>query len=122
VFDKNPDTKHYSGHTTSWLQYEFRTVTAPVEAYAIVTGNDAPERDPRNWTLLANDTGPDSDDTSDSEWAVLDVQTDQGPFPERKQRYTYPIANPGAYKYYRIKFAGSSASSIQLSEFELLGR
>lgn len=120
VFDQNPDTKFFSNNTDFWLQYELRAVTKRVEAYAIVTANDVPERDPRSWTLLANDTGADADDFSDSEWTVLDTQTNQGPFPERKQRYTYAIANPGAYKFYRLKVASSNGPAAQLSELELL--
>lgn len=108
--------------TPGWAQYEFIEKPASIQSYGFISGPIAPERDPKSWVLLGNDTGPDDDESSDSEWTVLDVQTDQGPFPERKQRYTYPIANPGAYKYYRIKFAGSSGSAIQLSELELLGR
>jgi hypothetical protein len=75
-----------------------------------------------SWTLLANDTGPDADESSDSEWTVLDTQTDQGPLPERKQRYTYPIENPGTYEFYRLKIAATNGTALQLSEFELLAR
>jgi hypothetical protein len=123
LFDGSPDTKFLSFNTDEWLQYEFRAVTDPVEAYSIVTANDVPERDPRSWTLLANNAGPDADDASDSEWTVLDTQSDQGPFPERKQRYTYPIPNPGAFKFYRLKLGtNNGASAVQLSEIELLAR
>ncbi len=123
LYDRDPETKFYTTFADTWVQYELRAATAPVEAYAIVTANDVPERDPRSWKLLANDTGPDANDASDSEWTVLDTQTDQGPFPERKQRYTYPIENPGTYKFYRLKVESSNgAPALQFSEFELLAR
>ncbi len=123
AFDHDPATKWVTSSTVEWLQYEFRAVTAPVEGYTIVSANDVPERDPRSWVLLANNTGQDANEASDSEWTVLDSQTNQGPFPERNHPYSYAIANPGAFKFYRLKIStNNGAPSLQLSEIELLAR
>ncbi len=94
LFDGSPDTKFLSFNTDEWLQYEFRAVTDPVEAYSIVTANDVPERDPRSWTLLANNAGPDADDASDSEWTVLDTPERSGAVPRAKAALHVPDPEP----------------------------
>jgi hypothetical protein len=124
LFDHNASTKWATLHSAAWAQYEPLFPSNAVEAYTIVSGNDGPDRDPRDWVLLGNDTGPDGNDASDSEWTVLDARTDQGPFAEREHAYTYTVENPGAFKFYRFKVTenNGAADFIQMSELELLTR
>ena len=121
AFDGDHQTKWLTFNTTSWIQRAFDAQTAVVDSYVLVSANDADDRDPRTWALLANNSGPDANDADDSEWQVLDSRTNQGPFPERNAPYTYTIANPGGYKFYRLRIDANNGSSdiIQLSEIEL---
>ena len=121
AFDGDHQTKWLTFNTTSWIQRAFDAQTAVVDSYVLVSANDADDRDPRTWSLLANNSGPDANDADDSEWQVLDSRANQGPFPERNAPYTYAITNPGGYKYYRLRIDANNGSSdiIQLSEIEL---
>jgi hypothetical protein len=120
AFDGDPNTKWLTFNATSWIQYQFNATTTSVDSYVITSANDSPDRDPRSWVLLGNNTGPDANDADDSEWQVLDTRTEQDSFAERNTAYTFTAAHPGAYKYYRLRIDENNGDSIiQLAEIEL---
>lgn len=89
-----------------------------VSRYGLSSANDALERDPASWNLLA------TNDTAGHMWNVLDTRTN-GYFLARYQGQEYTIANTLAYKYYALQiysvFYLTGANSIQMGEFQLYG-
>jgi hypothetical protein len=86
-----------------------------VVRYDISSANDEPERDPKDWLLLASNVG--------SNWTTLDICSGEL-FANRYQMNQYTISNSTAYRYYRLNitsnFSGSVADGIQLSELTLM--
>jgi len=96
--------------STGWVQYR---LSEPVEVvrYALGSANDAPDRDPQDWTLSASNDG--------QTWTTLDTQVDQS-FSERFQMKEYPIANDTAYLYYRLDITRNHGEGIvQLAEWQI---
>ncbi len=96
--------------STGWVQYK---LSEPVKVvlYALGSANDAPERDPRDWTLRASNDG--------QTWTTLDTQVDQS-FSERFQMKEYPIVNDQAYLYYRLDITRNhGADIVQLAEWQI---
>jgi predicted alpha-1,2-mannosidase len=95
---------------TGWVQYK---LSEPIKVvlYALGSANDAPERDPQDWTLQASNDG--------QTWTTLDTQVDQS-FSERFQMKQYPVANDQAYLYYRLDITRNhGADIVQLAEWQL---
>ena len=108
--DGDAATKWLVDTPTSWAQY---TLDAPAEVikYALTSANDAPERDPRDWTLQGSTDG--------STWTTVDTQTGQT-FAERFQTKTYTVADPGSFGIYRLTITGHPSGNLtQLADLEL---
>ncbi|KAJ8572995.1 hypothetical protein K7X08_009506 [Anisodus acutangulus] len=58
-------------------------------AYELMSANDAPERDPKDWVLEGSENGG-------SSWHLLDKRTSQM-FDKRFQRKTFTVSSPGCY-------------------------
>jgi hypothetical protein len=114
LIDNNANTKFLLGSFTSaWFQLEFATPQF-TGAYIITSANDAPERDPKNWTIEGSNNGVD--------WTVLDTRINQS-FGSRflPVRYTFP--NQVAYKFYRYYVTATVNSNLwQQAEWRLLKR
>ncbi|KAG7612419.1 Transglutaminase-like [Arabidopsis suecica] len=85
-------------------------------AYELMSANDAPERDPKDWILEGSNDGG-------STWCVLDKQTSQV-FEERFQRKSYKITTPGFQaNLFRFRFLSvrdvNSTSRLQLGSIDL---
>jgi uncharacterized protein YjdB/poly(3-hydroxybutyrate) depolymerase len=121
AFDNATNTKWidnanaYPGTRSSWVQYQV-SGTYMVTQYNIISANDAPERDPKNWNLLGSNDG--------SNWATLDTRTNEV-FNSRIQKKSFSFTNTTPYTYYKLQinsvYNPSSASSVQLAEFEIFG-
>jgi signal transduction histidine kinase len=89
-----------------------------IHQYALISGNDFPQRDPRDWRLLGSNDGGRT-------WVTLDVRTNEI-FQTRQQRKVYKIQNETAFGTYRLEIDRtrdpSGANSVQLAEIELMGR
>ncbi|HYH57316.1 MAG TPA: discoidin domain-containing protein, partial [Anseongella sp.] len=93
-----------------WLQYEMNE-PAVAGAYTVTSANDAPERDPRDWSFQGSHDG--------EEWVTLDQRLGQV-FEERYQTKVFRFNNDVAYKYYRINFTRNyGANLIQLAEWTI---
>ena len=123
AFDNSLSTKWldfanaYPATRSSWIQYQYANgLQRVVTNYTITSANDAPERDPANWTLLGSNDG--------NTWVTLDIRTGQV-FSSRFQKLAFSIVAPAAYNYYRLRIDSvanpATANSVQLSEIELLG-
>ncbi len=94
-----------------WVQLTFPSTTI-IGAYTITSGNDAPERDMKDWNLAGSNDG--------TTWTILDTRTDET-FPDRNFTKRYEFTNTTAYKQYRINVLSNNGSNlIQISEWRLI--
>ncbi|HEY8903141.1 MAG TPA: RICIN domain-containing protein, partial [Chthoniobacterales bacterium] len=115
AFDSNSNTKWYHGAAApAWIQYDFGSgVSQTIKRYTITSASDVPQRDPAAWQFQGSNDG--------STWTTLDTQSNQV-FPMRQQTLTYNVAQPAAYRYYRLNVTANSGGSgygVQLSELGL---
>jgi hypothetical protein len=110
--DNSIYTKYLTFHNTTWLVYHLPT-GGVASQYAITSGNDAPGRDPKNWTFDGSNDGVN--------WTTLHTTSNQS-FADREQRHIYVFNNTTTYTYYRLNITANSGESIiQLSELEIFG-
>ncbi|MFC0548541.1 GH92 family glycosyl hydrolase [Kutzneria chonburiensis] len=111
LVDGNVNTKWLTFTSTGWAQFQLSEPIAIVQ-YALASANDAPGRDPQNWTLSGSQDG--------KSWTTLDTQTGQS-FESRQQTKSYPLANTTAYLYYRLDITQNHGDPIvQLAEVQLI--
>jgi len=120
--DGNPNTKFLVGDIQSpeglRLSYTFNSPVV-AEAYTLVSGNDAPSRDPKSWTFEASENNLD--------WVVLDTRSGiswlDPLFPSNAYRNVakiYHFNNLTPYKYYRLNITEiSSGDLFQFSEWTI---
>ncbi|WP_108866824.1 basic secretory protein-like protein [Aquimarina aquimarini] len=112
LIDNNSNTKYLTFNKSGWVQYQ-ATKTYKLSSYTITSGNDTPERDPKNWTLEGSING--------TNWTVIDQKNNQD-FINRRQKRTFTVQNAGVFKSYRLTLTNNSGSILQLSEVELIGK
>ena len=94
-----------------WVNLTFPSAEI-IGAYTITSGNDAPDRDMKDWTLSGSNDG--------TTWTVIDTRTDET-FDARNQTKRYEFDNTTAYKQYRIDVLANNGSNlIQVSEWRLI--
>jgi hypothetical protein len=102
--------------TTGWWQYQFGSATG-IGGYSLRADSAGTwvTRMPKNWTLLASNTGSFS-----GEQVTLDTQTNQS-F-TAGQRKTYTFTNSTTYTYFRLNVTANNgdATYLQIGEMELL--
>jgi hypothetical protein len=97
--------------TTFWMQQEFYS-EAIANKYTLTSGNDAPGRDPKNWTLAGSN--------DEANWVALDTRTDES-FAGRNETREFTFNSPTAYKYYRFYITANNGDGLfQLSEWRIL--
>jgi predicted alpha-1,2-mannosidase len=111
--DGDQGTKWLTFTNKAWLQYDLSQSLTAV-TYSLVSGGDAPERDPRDWRVLGSNNGTD--------WTVVDAQTAQSwAAGERGVRKSYTIATPGTFSTYRLDISSNqSGGLIQLADWDLI--
>ena len=110
MIDNNLASKFFvAGYDTSfWAQLTYPSAVV-LKGYALTSGNDAPDRDPKSWKLMGSNNG--------STFTQLDVRTNES-FPSRNQTKSYSFTNTTAYKYYRLYVTANNGSvDFQLSEW-----
>ncbi|KAJ0253861.1 Peptide-N(4)-(N-acetyl-beta-glucosaminyl)asparagine amidase [Hirschfeldia incana] len=106
-----------NGAKGCWIMYKtLYNQMQELIAYELMSANDAPERDPKDWVLEGSNDGG-------STWHVLDKQTSQV-FEERFQRKSYKITSPGFQaNLFRFRFLCvrdvNSTSRLQLGSIDL---
>ncbi|HMR84454.1 MAG TPA: DUF1735 domain-containing protein [Niabella sp.] len=97
-----------------WAQLEF-TEAKIVNAYTLTSGNDASERDPKNWRIMGSNNG--------TNWELLDSRGNEG-FAIRKQTRFFEFENTTPYKYYRLHIDALNGNPIgglfQLAEWRVI--
>ncbi|MFI8190102.1 GH92 family glycosyl hydrolase [Streptomyces sp. NPDC085946] len=109
LVDGEPSTKWLVFESAGWAEFD---LDAPVRVarYALTSANDHAERDPRDWTLKGSADG--------EEWTTLDTRSGES-FAERFQTKTYDIAEPGAYRHFRLEVAADHGGGIlQLADVQ----
>lgn len=85
-----------------------------LKGYALVSGNDAPERDPESWMLEGSTDG--------TTWVEVDSRLGQS-FGSRGEKRTFELlTNEVEYQHYRFSFSNApetAAGIFQLAEIEL---
>ncbi len=112
AFDGNVNTKWLTFSNAGWIRYTFGGGASwNITSYAVTSANDAPERDPRNWTLEGSNNG--------TNWTTVDTRSNET-FSARFQRRVFTVASPGTFSSYRLNVsANQSGSILQLAELEL---
>ncbi len=112
LIDNSYTTKFFHGGFVSPLEATLHFPSSHVlGSYTITSGNDAADRDPKNWQVLGSNNG--------STWFVLDTRTNQS-FPLRNQTIQYRISNTTAYTYYKLSVSATNGSpDFQASEWRL---
>jgi hypothetical protein len=98
AFDRNSLTEWFYSGVNGWLQYDLGRAET-VQRYALTSSFDQVPRDPKDWQLKGSNDG--------STWTTLDTQANQS-FVERYELKTYPVANPGSYRYYRLEITANN--------------
>ncbi|NQZ80093.1 MAG: PKD domain-containing protein [Colwellia sp.] len=86
----------------------------PILGYNLISGNDAPLRDPASWTLEASN--------DNSTWIEMDSRSGQS-FSGRGSKNEYDLStNEDEYQYYRFMFDNSddNVGIFQLAEIEFI--
>jgi len=116
LFDNSSATKWLAGQTSNaWVQIQFLYGdTQAVKKYGMVSADDAPTRDPKNWRIEGSNDG--------MSWTVLDEQSNQT-FSARFQTKEYVIqeSKVNEYAYYRLFILNNNgeSSNTQLADWKL---
>jgi hypothetical protein len=94
-----------------WMQLKLGQPQV-IEQYKLTSGNDAPERDPKNWKFFGSNDG--------NNWTLLDERTGQS-FDGRNKTFNYEFSNDTPYTYYRWQVdAINGADLFQVSEWRIV--
>jgi hypothetical protein len=112
VTDNSIYSKYLTTHNATWIRLQLPGGGIATQ-YAITSGNDAVDRDPKNWIFQGSNDG--------TNWTNLQTQTGQV-FTNRQKKRVFPFSNSTTYTYYRLNItANSGGSYTQLSELEVYG-
>ncbi|MUK90650.1 glycoside hydrolase family 92 protein [Ornithinibacillus sp. L9] len=110
LIDQSPHTKWLAFESNAWIQFEFAEPQNVIK-YAFTSANDAPGRDPKNWTMSGSNDG--------ENWTDIDERTDQT-FDNRYERKIYEFENDEQYTFYRFSITENSGDGLtQLAEVAL---
>ncbi|UQI47287.1 GH92 family glycosyl hydrolase [Streptomyces sp. HU2014] len=110
LVDGEPTTKWLSFERTPWLELDLSEPVRTVR-YALTSANDAPARDPRDWTLQGSQDG--------RTWTALDTRKDES-FEKRLQTREFSFTNTTPYRHYRLDIARNGGADLtQLAELQL---
>ncbi|WP_027929750.1 GH92 family glycosyl hydrolase [Amycolatopsis thermoflava] len=110
VLDGRPESKWLAFARTGWVQIEFAEPVA-ITRYGLTSAHDAPERDPRDWTLQGSDDG--------ATWTTVDSQSGQT-FGDRFESREFRLAATATHRFYRLDItANGGADIVQLAELLL---
>ncbi|GMA31809.1 GH92 family glycosyl hydrolase [Litorihabitans aurantiacus] len=116
--DNDRATKWYDGVPATWLQYELSSAQV-VTSYQLTSANDAPGRDPRDFTLQGSNDGG-------ATWTTLDTRSAQvwqdGAAANRGVTKTFEVTGAAAFTAFRLDItANNGEAATQLADLQLLG-
>lgn len=112
TFDSSIDTKYLVFNASAWIQFKIDDAAYVANKYRLTSANDAPQRDPLNWSLQGSNDG--------NNWTTLDSRANED-FTTRKQTREFTFSNNAAFQYYRLNMSNNSGTILQLAELEILG-
>lgn len=92
------------------VQYRFFATRQQVSRYTLTSGAGA--GDPTGWRLQGSRDG--------RSWTTVDERSGQS-FRWRRQTRPFEVAQPAAYRYWRVRVTGTTQPASALSEIELFG-
>ncbi len=109
LIDGDLNTKWFDYSPSSWVQFLYSGYKT-WNKYEITSGNDVPDRDPKNWTIEGSNNG--------LNWVVLDIRNNEN-WASRNLTKSYTFNNSNTYKYYKWNIsANQTGYIIQSSEFK----
>lgn len=112
LIDGNDGSKFLSFSNSVSVEFSAAKPYA-VKGYALISGDDAPERDPASWTLEGS--------TDNKTWTEIDSHSGQS-FGSRGEKRTFELlTNEAEYQHYRFSFTNNpetAAGIFQLAEIE----
>lgn len=86
---------------------------APLTEYTLVSANDVPDRDPKDWEVQGSLDG--------KQWKTIDTRTNEPVWEKRQQSRSFKVANNTTYARYRIVFKAvhNNATHFQLGDIAL---
>lgn len=117
LIDGDTKTKLFIGGYQPGMYWQFVFYQPQIiNGYTITTGNDSPERDPKDWEIQASEDGV--------AWTTLHEMKGIGfgTMPaDRNKSVNFTFTNSKPYTHYRyVVKSVSSGSNFQMSEFRLL--
>lgn len=105
--------------TTKWLAFQNTSIITmsmqqptKVQGYAISSAEDAPGRDPRNWTFEGSMDGLD--------WVILDTKANEVFINRNQTKFYKDFNNQTAYAHYRLNITANSGEPyVQIAELQL---
>ena len=112
LIDGDLNTKYLAGYVQPfWVTLQFEEEKV-INFYQLTSGNDAPDRDPRDWEIQGSNDG--------ENWEVLDERLDQT-FSERNMTREFYFENETGYTHYRFNVVNNNGGGLfQMSEWRLL--
>jgi len=113
LVDNDITTKYLSQNYNPnfWFQLQFPAAQV-VNEYTFTSGNDSPERDPKDWNLQGSNDG--------TTWTTLDTRTGET-FATRELTVTYTFNNNTPYTYYRVNVTANNGDALfQMSEWRVI--
>ena len=113
LIDSNFSSKYlaFDYDTDLYIQLAYPS-SRKIDAYTITSGNDSPERDPKEFNLQGSNNG--------TTWTTIDSRSNET-FPGRNLTRTFNLTVEAEYSYYRLNITSiSGANLIQVSEWRLL--
>lgn len=111
VIDNQSETKYLTNNDQGWIQFRSGHPST-VTKYALTSANDAPTRDPQNWSFQGSNDG--------KTWTTLDSRANQD-FQTRflKREFSFPNSTP--FTHYRLNMNNREGGILQLGEWEITG-
>ncbi|AOT06786.1 basic secretory protein-like protein [Pseudoalteromonas luteoviolacea] len=114
AFDGDPRTKYVTLKPQGWIQVSLEQPQS-LTKYQLTSANDAPGRDPHNWTLQGSNDG--------ENWQTIDTQNGQA-FDKRFEQKTYIVDNAKPYQHYRFDLTHKGTDDwgydlLQIAEIDL---
>ncbi|MDR2956511.1 MAG: hypothetical protein LBV43_15670 [Prevotella sp.] len=110
IVDNIIKTKFITHHTKFYILWT-GDLNRTVNTYSITSADDAPEKDPKSWTLSGSE--------DNLEWTLLDKQENQS-FEKRGENKEYDFENNTPYKYYKLDVETNNGdATTQIAEWSL---
>ncbi len=112
IIDNNDQTKYLTFNEHTWVEYRHKEAIIPT-GYAIVSANDVPARDPRDWKFQGwggSETG----------WVTLHQVENEPEWPQRFFKKKFNVSTDQSFSEFRLYItSGHGVGIIQMAELEI---